>query len=239
MNTNPPRISLEGSNESYKVELDGRWTLQDFGSFSQVFTQAYSILLAIEEGETFIDEDRLSHAFTGHAWRGAGFSAANFYREVRQSIPKEIRPTIESIQYSSPGCMELALWVGTAYSLSLLVKHTVKTFEYITDYYNKLYKQLYERKLTKIDSREKELQLIQRESEFLEEQLNSFAHAMGFTEVDKLRELCGNDLRALKILLGLFRYVKELAKNEQSGKAKLPTPTSDEEPSGDDNANGK
>jgi len=208
----------------YKIQLDGSWTLPDFTVFTRVFNQAYSIILVIEyDGELLNAERRLS-AFTSHAWRGAGFSAANFYQEVRATVPRALRPRIQAIQYASPGYMDLALLSASALTVSLMVSRVVAGLRHITDYYDRLYKQLHERKLTVIKTRDEEINLMRKEADFLKEQNEEFAKLMGFTQLQRLQNLTENDLAALKIQLALFRYLRELAKLEVTGKAKLPKP---------------
>ena len=223
------QIQKQADEPMYRIALDGRWTLPDFAAFSRVFNQAYSIVLAIEYDGALVDSDRRRSAFTSHAWRGAGFSAANFYQDVRTAVPRALRPRIQAIQYASPGFMDLALLAGSALTVSLLVGRIVATFRHITDYYDRVYKQLHERKLTVIKTREEELNLLKKEGEFLKEQTEGLAELMQFKQLDKLRELSGNELATLKILLGLFRYLRELAKWEMQGKAILPK-SRDEKP---------
>lgn len=213
---------LDDADPLYRIRLDGRWTLPDFASFSRVFNQAYSIILVIEYDGALLDANRRSSAFTSHAWRGAGFSAANFYHDVRAAVPRELSPRIQAIQYASPGFMELALLAGAALSVSHLVGRIVATFRHITDYYDRVYKQLHERKLTVIKTREEELNLLKKEHEFLKEHAEGLAGLMQFDQLEQLRELSGNDLATLKILLGLFRYLRQLAEWEMNGKAVLP-----------------
>ena len=120
--------------------------------------------------------------------------------------------------------MDLALLAGAALSVSLLVGRIVASFRHITDYYDRVYKQLHERKLTVIKTREEELNLLKKEKEFLKEHTEGLAELMQFDQLEQLRELSGNDLATLKILLGLFRYLRQLAKWEMDGKAMLPKP---------------
>lgn len=209
-----------------RITLDGDWGVEDFAEYLRVLTQAYSLTVAFEyEGaEIGIDEERYARTFTSHAWRGAGFSAANFYQDVRAIIPRPLRPQFVSIQYASPGWMELSLLAGAIWALSRIVRTVIATSRDATDYYNHLYKQLYERKLTVIETRQAEIDLLRKEHEFLKTSTDEFAKIIGVTNLDRLRELTGNELSVLKILLGYFRFIRRLAKRQQEGKAVLPEP---------------
>ena len=93
--------------DSYRIEIDGQWTLNDLHEFPYAYTQAYSFLYSLMVEETGEDE-RLRITFVAHPWRG-GFSAVNFFHYLYDRIPAPERPNIVSIQYSSPGWIELSL----------------------------------------------------------------------------------------------------------------------------------
>jgi hypothetical protein len=87
---------------SYTILMDGRWTLDDLYKFSHTYEQAYFALDAIVPSETEADNDRIERAFRAFPWRG-GYSAVNFYNQLRYATPVGARPKIVSIQYASPG----------------------------------------------------------------------------------------------------------------------------------------
>jgi hypothetical protein len=214
------------SSDVVRITLGGDWGVEDFADYLRVLTQAYSLTVAFEyEGsEVGIDAERYARTFTTHAWRGAGFSAASFYQDVRAIIPRPLRPRIVAIQYASPGWMELSLLVGGIFALSRIVRTIIATSRAATDYYNHLYKQLYERKLTVIQNQQAELELLRKEHEFLKTSSDDFAKMLGITSIERLRELTGNELSTLKILLGYFRFARRLANRQIEGKAVLPEP---------------
>lgn len=210
------------SPDAFRIELDGRWSLADFSEYTRVFNQAYALTLAILDVDGVLDSERRERAFGAHEWRGAGFSAANFYREVRMLVPPPLRARIQSLQYASPGWMDLALLTSAAVSLNVIVKRVVNTFQAMTDYYDRLYKQLAERKLTRIKTMEEEIRLVREHKDFLQASAAQFAELLGVSRIADVERVTANPLYTLKILLGYFRYVRVLARRELEGKAKLP-----------------
>jgi len=91
----------------YRIEIDGEWTLNDLYGFPYAYTQAYSFLYSLMVDEV-IDDEKLIITFAAHPWRG-GFSAVNFFHYLYELIPATERPNVISIQYSSPGWIELSL----------------------------------------------------------------------------------------------------------------------------------
>jgi hypothetical protein len=62
---------------SYRIEIDGEWTLNDLHEFPYAYTQAYSFLYSLMMDAADEDE-RLRITFEAHPWRG-GFSPVNFF----------------------------------------------------------------------------------------------------------------------------------------------------------------
>lgn len=93
---------------NYQIRMDGRWTLDDLYRFPRTYEQVYFALDALVPSETHADEERVARAFQAFPWQG-GYSAVNFYNQLKFATPSEIRPRIASIQYASPGWLELSL----------------------------------------------------------------------------------------------------------------------------------
>jgi hypothetical protein len=76
--------------DSYRIEIDGEWTLNDLHEFPYAYTQAYSFLYSVILNET-VEDERLRITFVAHPWRG-GFSAVNFFHYLYELIPAAERP---------------------------------------------------------------------------------------------------------------------------------------------------
>jgi hypothetical protein len=212
-------------NSSYRISIDGAWSLEDFYEMPHVFSQVYSFhcafLLAVEAR----DPERLAHAFASYPWRG-GYSAVNFYQVLISQIPHRLRPKVKSVHYASPGWFELGLWVAAAASVGKVVKSFVDSAGRVNKLYSDIHKGLHERKLLRIEEERRHLQLAKEELDFVEESSQQLSRALGFENLAALNTLTGNPLATTKILLSYYRRVRTLADYAKKGKAAFP----DEEP---------
>ncbi|MBW2742160.1 MAG: hypothetical protein JRE64_25730, partial [Deltaproteobacteria bacterium] len=55
-----------------------------------------------------VDAERIDFALEGYPWQG-GYSYVNIYKGLQSQIPFHHRPTIASIQYASPGWIDILL----------------------------------------------------------------------------------------------------------------------------------
>jgi hypothetical protein len=93
--------NLFGEDEAkfcYHVYIDKRWQLDDLSVFSKAYEETYFALFGLlsvanEEIEPKYGQGRISRAFRSYPWRG-GYSALNFFGELKRSVPKKRRPTI-------------------------------------------------------------------------------------------------------------------------------------------------
>ena len=90
---------------SHKIHIEGRWEIRDLYLFPHRYAEIYSFLYALAAAEK-TEASLFAHAFKRYPWRG-GYSAVNFYDELYGAIPREERPQIKSIEYASPGYIEL------------------------------------------------------------------------------------------------------------------------------------
>ena len=205
-------------SSSYRVALDGKWSLSEFSDFFHVYAQAYSLSYAI-----VIDDDpstQLVALIERFPWRG-GYSTVNFYRDAFKMVPLRNRPEVTSIAYASPGTIDLALFLAAALNIRKIVKQLVKSGEYINSLYSSIHRGLQERRMLKLDIRERELELARRHVNFIADSYKQLSEAMQIEKPELLLKASPNNLAALKILLSLYRRVRKLAELEASGKMTL------------------
>ena len=123
---------------------------------------------------------RTSLAFEAYPWKG-GWSAVDFYERLRRATPARHRPRIVSIQFSSPGFIELLLLVPVSAAIRVVVNNTCHSFERISAAYTVFHRDAAERKLLRIDARNAEQRIGRRDREFC--------------EYDMLALLCVNGVR--------------------------------------------
>ena len=127
------------------LKLGGDCDLQDLSVFRQ-YSHVYSVMYALQVGPSQ-DESRTRtfHAFETFPWKG-GWSTVDFYEGLRHATPDSHRPRIVSIQFSSPGFIELMLLVSASAAIRLVVDNACRSFERISATYTTLHKDAAERK---------------------------------------------------------------------------------------------
>lgn len=213
-------ISL-GEGNTYRISIDGSWSLKDFYELPHVFAQTYSFNCAFLIEEEALDPERLLQAFASYPWRG-GYSAVNFYNVLANQIPRKLRPKVKSIQYASPGWIELGLFVPAAIEIGKVIGIFVVSAGSLHSLYSQIHRGLHDRKLLRIDEKRKDLELSREELDFSIESSEKLAKSLGFESLAKLNELTGNPLATTKILLSHYRRVRTLAKYTIKGNAKFP-----------------
>lgn len=203
----------------HRLALDGPWTLLELGEFPRRYLQVYSVLYSfyLIESEDTDRADRVQHAYEAFPWRG-GYSAVNFYESLRYATPPRHRPLVRSIRYSSPGWIELELCVQVAKQIAMLVGTVVASGLAINKLYHTIYKQAQERKLLRVRVASEQIRLAEQHHAFIDRSARQLSDAMGFERLDELNSLTPDRLRSLKILLSLFRRVRDLAKLQRKGR---------------------
>jgi hypothetical protein len=212
------RLQIMAESDKYRIRLDGSWSLKDFYELPHVFGQIYAFHCAFMLGDEARDPERLAEAFVLYPWRG-GYSAVNFYNVISRQIPQGLRPKVTSIQYSSPGWFELSLWVAAARAVNKLLDTAAKA----NTLYSEIHKGLRDRRLLRIEEKQRSLQLAREEIDFVIYSSQRFAEALGFANLNELNNLTDNPIATLKILLSYYRRVRTLADYARRGKAEFPT----------------
>jgi hypothetical protein len=123
MDSNAVR-TVQSSN--YIITIGGIWSLNDFYELPHVFEQAYVFNCAVFQVEMTTTFERLNEVFLSYPWRG-GYSAVNFYNSLGKHIPAHFRAKIKSIQYASPGGIELIVVIPAVVAIAKLVDIIVKS----------------------------------------------------------------------------------------------------------------
>lgn len=208
--------------ENIKLHIDGRWELTDLNVLTRVYIQVYGLLYSLDVADDYVEEE-IQYIYGKYPWRG-GYSAVNFYQNLFSKIPREYRPRIKSIQYASPGFIELSQLVDVAKDISLIVGYVSAALLAGNKTYSTIQKGIRERKLSKIDLRSEELKLLEKERDFIHKSVNDIARVMGVRK-ETLAKLYfrteNNELAVLKILSSLYRRARDLAKLQNEQKLNL------------------
>lgn len=208
--------------EDIKLYIDGRWELADLNVLTRVYIQLYGLMYSLDVADDYIDEE-IQYIYEKYPWVG-GYSTVNFYKSLFSKIPRQYKPRIKSIQYSSPGFIELTQLVSVAQDVALVVASVSGSILAGNKAYSSVQKGICERKLSKIDLRNKELNLLEQERRFIHNSICEISDVMGIKKetlaVLHLRT-DNNELSVLKILSSLYRRARDLAKLQNSQKLDL------------------
>lgn len=210
---------------TYRIAMDGAWNLEDLYQFPRTYEQAYFMLYSLLPHDSDVLSDKIADAYSQFPWQG-GYSAVNFYNKLKYTTPRNKRPQIVSIKYSSPGWIDVALILSVASSLGILVKSLASAIKDMNIVYNDIQSGLSKRKLLRIDVRSKQIDLEKKELEhesYIENSLIRMSDLLDLDmkDIDQLNERTGSPLKTLKILLSLYRRLRKLASFQNSNKIKF------------------
>jgi hypothetical protein len=204
--------------DKYKIEIDGRWTLEDLYKFPRAYEQLYFAVEAMLPAEDEETDNRLTRTFQSFPWQG-GYSAVNFYNNLKWATPKPFRPDVVSLKYASPGWIELYLQLPLAVQVASSIASIAASIGVCNRVYNAIYTDLQNRKLLRMERERKERELSLHEIRFLRESFDEMAGLMGLPNADEIHKRTNNPLVSMKILLSMYRRFRELAEFQNRGKA--------------------
>ncbi len=90
--------------DTFRIGMDGDWSLEDLYILPRSFEQVYFLMYSLSSDLDADETERIAHAYRVFPWRG-GYSAVDFYNQLKWTAPGDYRPKIVSIQYASPGAI--------------------------------------------------------------------------------------------------------------------------------------
>lgn len=205
----------------YRILMDERWSLDDLYVFPRAYEQVYFALEAITPSANSSDEERILRAFRAFPWRG-GYSAINFYNQLKYATPLRYRPQIVAIQYASPGYMELLLFLEQAAKVAATVAGVAGSIGSCEIVYNKIVSDLTKRELLRVKLEREKIALAQEEMALVEKYSQEMAQLLQLESATPVHLRTRKPLISLKILMSVYRRVRKLAEYQLDGKAKLP-----------------
>ena len=210
----------EMETDVYQIPIGGEWTLEDLYVFPRAYEQCYFMYLALLSDAPEFEDDRVIHAYEAFPWQG-GYSAVNFYNQLKWAVPRKRRPRVTRIEYSSPGVIELGgLVVGVAVLIEKVVRTICNSAKDVNRTYSEIYRDMQKRKLLRVKRENEIRKLTAAERRVIEGHAERIA---GVLDVDPrlLNERTGSSYKSLKILLSLFRRVRSLSQFQTNGKLRL------------------
>lgn len=204
--------------DNYKIEIDGKWSLEDLYKLPRAYEQVYFAVEAILPAENKEQDERIQRAFIAFPWRG-GYSAVNFYDSLKFATPKERRPRVVSLKYASPGWIELFLDQSVAVQLAATITSVALAIGSCNRTYNAIYRDLQNRKLLKMEVESRKIALSREQIAFVKESTNELASILRIKSVNALEERTHDPLKSLKILMSVYRRIRILAEYVNKRKA--------------------
>ncbi|WP_305415829.1 hypothetical protein [Photobacterium leiognathi] len=198
------------------INLDERWSLEDFSVFSKQYIQVYGFFFALRklsEVDSIMEFERMP-------WLG-GASVVHFFTGMKNHIHPDLLPNVQKIQYASPGFMELSAIVQVADDIKNLVLAMCSTVGSIATTYHVIHSQYRSRQLAQKKMRELEnsedKNFVRNSVLELHEQLNlSPQQVVSLSKISK-----GDQLVELKMLMAMYRRAKPIADLQAQNKAQL------------------
>ena len=213
---------------NYPIFIDKRWSLEDLYRFPRAYEQVYFAYEAVLPAPDEQTNERIERAFQAFPWRG-GYSAVNFYNQLKYATPPKKRPMIQQMRYASPGYIELFLNLPLALQVAIQVGAIAGSIGTCNKVYNAIYSDIQRRKLLKLDVERKKIELTREQISLLTSSSEEMAKLLGLPSADPILRRTKNPLVALKILLSIYRRVRTLAEYQYEGKANLAQRTGPDE----------
>lgn len=204
--------------ETTTIKIDGRWTFDEFAEFSKRYTQIYSFVHSLHPDATH--RSNVARLYGDYPWRG-GFSALNFYNELYRHIPRDERPAIRKLSYSSPGVIELDQIIAVAAVAGTLILTVSIGAKRLAEGYSIIQREIRKRRLSKLNLQQREIELVQAQMKFIKTSYEWFSSEIGIPEelLDVLAARAdGDTLAQLKMLLSLYRRIVPIAELQRKDK---------------------
>lgn len=199
---------------SYIIRIDSEWSLRDLSDLPNNYSKVYATLYSLQESVPQADH-RVSRAYESYPWRG-GYSTVNFFRSLESHLPEAAIPHIRSMQYASPGYIELDLDERVA----VAVKNVITAFAASHFELERLFEHTDgELKRRRLIGGDRKSTITGNDDDFLRETAQAFMRLLRIGKLDKLEALTNNPLATLNILRSFYRVVEKLARYEGEGKA--------------------
>ncbi|TXH06128.1 MAG: hypothetical protein E6R07_01155 [Nevskiaceae bacterium] len=213
-----PASTKSASTASRFVHIDGRWGINDLRKFSDLVQDSYAFVFALTRRKASATRTDISDLFRKYPWRG-GFSSVNFFDDLYRAIPQPERASISSIQYASPGTIELEMNKEVATLIHDMVVKINTAGSDVAAAYKDVHHWLAEKKW--LGSTASELRISAKEKDELRDHISHLTTQFGLQQQQQyVLELAKDDpLGAVKILLAYYRRLERLADYVATGKA--------------------
>ena len=213
------------SKKNYRILLDGDWSLEDLMNFSRLYFQNYSFIYCLDTQAVDIASTRIKSVLESYELRD-GLSYVNIYDVFRSHVKLQERPKIKSIQYSSPGWIELALnpdvAMQVAKSIGIYLGAITTGGGAIALTYKKLHKIYIDLKNERIKKRNDSIKLEKIKIATVNKLNDELAKGLGFNSLADLDKHTKDIEETSKLLMAHYRRVNKIANFVKAKKAGFP-----------------
>ena len=211
------------SENSYRILLNEDWELEDLYQYPHALAQCYSFVYCLDSELEPRDRDRIAYAMQTYPFKG-GYSYVNIYSVLKNQIPKNERPRIDTMRKQSPGWLDLLLNVDVAYRLAAGVSVLAGAGIAAVATYSKAYKLLMTLNAARRKAKNDQLKATTVQMREMNALCNELARNLGFKNIQALHEHTGDVEVSLKLLMAHHRKMDVLLAYATQGKAKLTLP---------------
>jgi hypothetical protein len=212
---------MENNRATYRILIDGDWSLEDLTNFSRVYFQNYSFIYCLDTEAVDIASSRIKSVLETHELRD-GLTYVNIYDIFRSHINRNDKPQVKSLQYNSPGWIELALNPDVALQVAKAIGIYISAFATLAVCYKKLHKIFIDLKNERIKQKNEYLKLEKEKVAIVNKLNNELAKGLGFQSLAALDEHTKDIEETSKLLMAHYRRIDAMAKFSKAGKAKFP-----------------
>lgn len=202
------------ASDKETLVIDGEWEMPEFGQFYQKYADVYAFLASTKN---WADPTRpadvkaqIQNAFRTKPFQG-GSSYVHFYHGLNDNLPRDERTSLDSIQYASPGTVNITGDGSLFDEVERLVRAFLdKTFE-VREAYSSLYSYMSKAGLLSIAGHN--FPANDPRTAHLLASAKALCETHGIQDFTVIKALAqSNGLVVAKIVLSLSRRIEEAAK---------------------------
>lgn len=206
--------NLGKAEDEQTLYIDGEWEMPELGRFQSRYSDVYSFVCAMEnwsdQNESESLKRKIREIFLDRPFKG-GFSYVHFYDDLAEIVPRSERLGLESINYASPGEVNIVGDQHLLKSVEQMITNFIKNRSNLKIMYNEIYKYLSNSKFLK--SSGAAYPIDDPTAPYIIAKTSALNEAILGPEIKVILELSDkNALVAAKIVLSLYRRIEESAK---------------------------
>lgn len=216
------------ANKTYRILLDGKWSLEDLNVFSRVYFQNYSFIYCLETNVVDVAKYRIEKVLDEYELR-SGLSYVSIYDIIGATVQKSDLPQIDSIKYASPGWLDLILNIDVAIQFAKSLAVYLSAPIAAAETYKRLHKIYIDLDKRRAEAKLQSLKLETAQAKAAEVLTKQLAKGIGFNSLDDLNKYTKDEEETARLLMAHHRRITRIAQFVKSGKASFPIQLPDQE----------